>query len=69
MSHLISRIRAKACQFARHEAGSVAIEYSLIAVLISVAILVAVGGVGSALRLHFYDHVVGTLEKATGGED
>jgi len=40
-------------QFIREEEGATAIEYGLIASLIAVFIIVAVGGVGSALSTTF----------------
>ena len=51
-------------RFLRDESATTAIEYALIASVVSIAILGSVVAVGSALMENFYDKVVGALEEA-----
>jgi pilus assembly protein Flp/PilA len=53
-----------AMRFFRDESATTAIEYALIASVISIAILGSVAAVGSALMETFYDKVVGALQQA-----
>jgi pilus assembly protein Flp/PilA len=50
-------------QFARDESGATAIEYGLIAALVSVAAVTALGTVGDALSSMF-NYVASTLDSA-----
>lgn len=50
-------------RFAKDESGATAIEYGLIAALISVVIIVALGTIGSQLNLAF-ETIGGKLEDA-----
>jgi len=52
-------------RFIGDEAGATAIEYGLIAVLVSVAIIIGVTAVGSTLANNFYDTYADKL--ASGG--
>lgn len=51
-------------RFLRDEDATTAIEYALIASVVSIAILGSVVSVGSALMENFYNRVVGALEEA-----
>jgi pilus assembly protein Flp/PilA len=51
-------------RFLRDESATTAIEYALIASVVSIAILGSVAAVGSALMENFYNRVVGALEEA-----
>ena len=58
---MISRIQS----FIRDETGATAIEYGLIAALISVAAIAAMGAMGDALQTLF-NNVAGELNNASG---
>jgi pilus assembly protein Flp/PilA len=44
-------------RFLRDESGAAAIEYALIAVLISIVIVVSVTSIGTTIRTLFFDNV------------
>lgn len=52
--------------FVTDESGATAIEYGLIAALISVAAIVAMGSMGDSLQVLF-DSVAGDIDGAAGG--
>ncbi|MGV8833572.1 MAG: Flp family type IVb pilin [Devosia sp.] len=53
-------------RFAQDESGATAIEYGLIAALISVGIIVAVSALGSSLG-NTFNSISGSLNTANGG--
>lgn len=57
MTGLQNRVRS----FFADESGATAIEYALIAAGISVAIIVAVNGLGTHLKTTFYDKLAALL--------
>ena len=57
---------AKFQSFCRDESGATAIEYGLIAALISVAAIAAMGAMGDSLQTLF-NTVAGELNNASGG--
>lgn len=50
-------------RYLREESGATAIEYALIAILIALGILAALGGYGSTIRSG-YDNIADSYEKA-----
>jgi Flp pilus assembly pilin Flp len=58
------KMQSRFKNFLRDDRATTAIEYALIASVVSIAILGSVAAVGSALMENFYNRVVGALEEA-----
>lgn len=69
MMQKLPRLSDGVGHFFADETGATAIEYALIASMISIAILGAVMSVGTTIRENFYDSIAGALQEANSGSN